>query len=180
MRLHASLLVTVCCALSFPFVPAEPSFNRNEPIVDRFPTTHDAVAWNSGPIVTRISSHEATLETVAVTTLSVPRVDPVRTSAQLTVPAGAQWQTTMVHESLILTLESGELRVSLKDGEARIARDAETNLGGSTLDVITPDREAIMRAGDRLVAHGDGKLTVQSDGAYTTASIIRVGLPATP
>ncbi len=160
MQLHASLLVAVCYALSFPVVPAEPQSDRNEPIIEL--------------------AHAATLDPVAVATLSVPGADPSRTTARLTVPAGAHWQTVMVNESLILTLESGELRVSMEDGQARIARAAETNLGGSRLDEIMPDQEVIMRAGDRLVAHGDGALSVRSDGADTTATLIRVSLPATP
>lgn len=120
---------------------------------------------------------QATIEMVSVSKLNVPEAHPVRTTARLMVPPRAQWQTVMADESLILSLETGSLRVGLHDGQARIVRaiDSIHWIGASTLDEIGPGEEATMWAGDRLVIHDNGTLVVHGVGDVTAiAALVHV------
>ena len=125
-----------------------------------------------------VTTSAATIDILSVSKLNVPEAHPVRTTARLTVPPGAQWQTVMAGDSFTLALETGSLRVGLQDGRARIARATDSILGGRTLDEIAPGEEATMWAGDRLVVHGNVALVVHGVGEMTAiATIVRVTTP---
>jgi hypothetical protein len=181
MRLYTSLLVAFCCALSLPLALAEPTLTRNEPIVDLIDVDVDAVSWSAtASPESVVTTSAATIEILSVSKLNVPEAHPVRTTARLTVPPRAQWQTVLAGDSLTLALETGSLRVGLQDGQARIARATDSIhwIGGRTLDELAPGEEATMWAGDRLVVHGNGTLVVHGLGEMTAiATIVRVTTP---
>jgi hypothetical protein len=114
----------------------------------------------------------ATIEVLSVSTLTVPRGPLLRTTARLRVPPGAHWSTDVPDGSLLLTPESGVLRVALSDGRALIARGADPLLGSRSLDEIGPGETATIAVGDRLVARGKGSLDVASVGQTTTIATL--------
>lgn len=172
-------LMACCCGLSLLPAPAAPELKRNEPIGDLSDGEVGEVIGSGAPTpLGVVTASAATVEMLSVSQLNVPEANPVRSTARLTVPPRAQWQTDLAGDAFSLALETGSLRVSVHDGRARIARAIEPIFGTRTLDEIAPGAAATMWAGDRLVIHGIGSLVVHSIGEM--AAISTISCVATP
>jgi len=163
-------------ALSLAVAPTQPIIDCSDGATDGDAVNVSGTATPAG-VVTPLT---ATIEVLAVATLNVPEAHPVRTTSRLTVPPGAQWQSVMAGDSLALSLETGSIRVDLHDGRARIARgiDSSPCMTDRDLADLASGEEATLRAGDRMILHGDSALMVHGVGDMTAiGTVVRITTP---